>query len=211
MHRFGIIRQFPTERAQLRRVLILSGVYAAIVLASFYAAFEVRFDFLVPPEQQLEWSGSGVEGASRFLRGLWRLTHDHVSKGPVAAAAIEGNAARALRRKIHETIAKVTDDVSRRYKFNTAIAAVMELVNALGKAPQATPEDRAVLQEGLEACTLLLAPIVPHCTESMWAALGHKESPTVAGWPTAEAAALDRKSTRLNSSHIPLSRMPSSA
>ena len=68
----------------------------------------------------------------------------------------------------------------------------MELVNALGKAPQATPEDRAVLQEGLEACTLLLAPIVPHCTESMWTALGHKESPTAAGWPSADASALVR-------------------
>ena len=161
-----------------------------------YGADTVRLYtmFAAPPEQSLEWSDSSVEGASRFLRGLWRLTHDHVSKGPVVpAAAVEGNAARALRRKIHETIAKVTDDVARRYKFNTAIAAVMELVNALAKAPQATPEDRAVLQEGLETCTLLLAPIVPHCTESMWAALGHKESPTAAGWPAADASALVRE------------------
>ena len=160
-----------------------------------YGADTVRLYtmFAAPPEQSLEWSDSSVEGASRFLRGLWRLTHDHVAKGPAAPAAIEGTAARALRRKVHETIAKVTDDVARRYKFNTAIAAVMELVNALGKAPQATAEDRAVLQEGLETCTLLLAPIVPHCTEAMWTALGHAESPTAAGWPSADASALVRE------------------
>ena len=160
-----------------------------------YGADTVRLYtmFAAPPEQSLEWSDSSVEGASRFLRGLWRLTYDHVRRGPIAPVPVQGAAARALRRKIHETIAKVTDDVSRRYKFNTAIAAVMELVNALGKAGQGTPEDRAVMQEGLETCTLLLAPIVPHCTESMWNALGHTGALSAARWPQADPAALVRE------------------
>ncbi len=159
-----------------------------------YGADTVRLYtmFAAPPEQSLEWSDSAVEGAFRFLRGLWRMTWEHVARGPaskVEAGVLDGAQA-ALRRKIHETIAKVTDDISRRYKFNTAIAAVMELVNALGKAGSATPADRAVLQEGLEACTLLLAPIVPHCTEAMWLALGHDTALVTAPWPKADPAAL---------------------
>jgi len=101
-------------------------------------------------------------------------------------------ALKTLRRKIHETIVKVTDDVSRRYKFNTAIAAVMELVNALGKTDAGSDEARTVLQEGLEVCTLLLAPIVPHCTEAMWAALGHDNALAVAPWPVVDPTALAR-------------------
>ena len=160
-----------------------------------YGADTVRLYtmFAAPPEQSLEWSDSAVEGAFRFLRGLWRLTFEHVGKGPAApVTSLQGAAAKDLKRKIHETIAKVTDDIARRYKFNTAIAAVMELVNALGKAGSETAEDRAVLQEGLEACTLLLAPIVPHCTEAMWSALGHTTSLATARWPVADAAALVR-------------------
>jgi len=166
-----------------------------------YGADTVRLYtmFAAPPEQSLEWSDSAVEGAFRFLRSLWRMTHEHLARGPVAAcdtAALDANQ-QALRRKIHETIAKVTDDVSRRYKFNTAIASVMELVNALAKAPQAGAGDRAVMQEGLETCTLLLAPIVPHCTEAMWQALGHAEPLVAAHWPVADAAALAREEIEL--------------
>ena len=166
-----------------------------------YGADTVRLYtmFAAPPEQSLEWSDSAVEGAFRFLRGLWRMTWEHVARGPagkVEAGTLDGAQA-ALRRKIHETIAKVTDDISRRYKFNTAIASVMELVNALGKAGSATPADRAVLQEGLEACTLLLAPIVPHCTEAMWLALGHDTALVTAPWPKADPAALVRDEVEL--------------
>lgn len=161
-----------------------------------YGADTVRLYtmFAAPPEQSLEWSDSAVEGAFRFLRGLWRLTYEHVNFGPVvpvAAGALTPEL-QTLRRKIHETIAKVTDDVARRYKFNTAIAAVMELVNALVKSGHATPGARRVMQEGLEACTLLLAPIVPHCTESLWAALGHADALATAPWPVADPAALVR-------------------
>ncbi|MGE3773970.1 MAG: leucine--tRNA ligase [Gammaproteobacteria bacterium] len=166
-----------------------------------YGADTVRLYtmFAAPPEQSLEWSDSAVEGAFRFLRSLWRMTHEHVARGPVTprGEGTLGTPQQALRRKIHETIAKVTDDVSRRYKFNTAIAAVMELVNALAKAPQASAADRTVMQEGLETCTLLLAPIVPHCTEAMWQALGHAEPLVAACWPVADAAALAREELEL--------------
>jgi leucyl-tRNA synthetase len=166
-----------------------------------YGADTVRLYtmFAAPPEQSLEWSDSAVEGAFRFLRGLWRMTFEHVAKGPapkVEPGTLDA-AQQTLRRKIHETIAKVTDDISRRYKFNTAIASVMELLNALGRASDATPADRAVLQEGLETCTLLLAPIVPHCTEAMWAALGHGTSLVAARWPQADPAALVRDEVEL--------------
>jgi leucyl-tRNA synthetase len=159
-----------------------------------YGADTVRLYtmFAAPPEQSLEWSDSAVEGAFRFLRGLWRMTYEHVSHGPAPKAGALSAELKNVRRKIHETIAKVTDDVSRRYKFNTAIAAVMELVNALGKLDTAGDDARAVMQEGLEVCTLLLAPIVPHCTEAMWAALGHDSVLATAAWPVVDTAALAR-------------------
>ena len=162
-----------------------------------YGADTVRLYtmFAAPPEQSLEWSDSAVEGASRFLRSLWRLVHEHVGAGPaprVEAADLD-EAARGLRRRVHETISKVTDDISRRYKFNTAIAAVMELVNALQKWTGQTPAARAVRQEGLETCVLLLAPIVPHVTEALWEALGHAEGALLdARWPRVDEAALVR-------------------
>ena len=162
-----------------------------------YGADTVRLYtmFAAPPEQSLEWSDSAVEGASRFLRSLWRLVHEHVSAGPAPKVAPEalGEAERTLRRRIHETISKVTDDISRRYKFNTAIAAVMELVNALPKWTGQTPTERAVRQEGLETCVLLLAPIVPHVTEALWEALGYAEGALLdARWPGVDEAALVR-------------------
>ncbi len=159
-----------------------------------YGADTVRLYtmFAAPPEQSLEWSDSSVEGAFRFLRSLWRLTWDHVRQGPAPPAGTLSTELKAVRRKVHETIAKVTDDVSRRYKFNTAIAAVMELVNALGKLDTKVSDARAVLQEGLETCTLLLAPIVPHCTETLWLALGHANVLATAPWPVVDPAALVR-------------------
>ena len=162
-----------------------------------YGADTVRLYtmFAAPPEQSLEWSDSAVEGASRFLRSLWRLVHEHVSAGPaprVSPSALSAPA-QELRRRVHETIAKVTDDISRRYKFNTAIAAVMELVNALQKISGDSPDVRAVRQEGLETCVLLLAPIVPHITDALWTALGHAEGALLdARWPVADDAARAR-------------------
>ena len=156
--------------------------------------------FAAPPEQSLEWSDSAVEGAFRFLRSLWRLTHAHVSQGlatPGAAAGLNPDL-QLLRRRIHATIAKVTDDFNRRYKFNTAIAAVMELLNALQKLSGDDLATRQVRQEGLETCVLLLAPIVPHCTEELWTALGHPVGALLdARWPVVEAAALTRSELEL--------------
>ena len=100
---------------------------------------------------------------------------------------------KALRRAIHETIAKVTDDISWRYKFNTAIAAVMEMINALSRNQEDSEQGRAVLQEGLEAAVLLLAPIVPHCTDALWRALGHDAELLLdAPWPRVDQRALVR-------------------
>jgi leucyl-tRNA synthetase len=150
--------------------------------------------FAAPPDQALEWSDSAVEGAYRFIRGLWRLTYTHIQAGPCATldAGTLNSSAQELRRHIHETIAKVTDDISRRYKFNTAIAAVMELTNALSRYSADDAQGRAVVQEGLEAAVLLLAPIIPHCTEMLWRALGHREALVDAPWPTVDEQALVR-------------------
>lgn len=166
------------------------------VLIDQYGADTVRLYtmFASPPDQTLEWSDSAVEGASRFLKGLWRLTYAHVDAGAVERAALAdlNPELSELRRQIHATIAKVTDDISRRYKFNTAIAAVMELTNALGRNKGNSPSARAVQQEGLEAAVLLLAPIVPHCTDALWRALGHDGPLVDAAWPQVDEQALVR-------------------
>lgn len=162
-----------------------------------YGADTVRLYtmFAAPPDHTLEWSDNAVEGAFRFIKSLWRLTYTHTEKG--RAVALNPNdlstEMKVLRRQIHETIAKVTDDVARRYKFNTAIAAVMEMINALTRTQEDSEQGRAVLQEGLEAAVLLLAPIVPHCTDALWRALGHESEPLLdARWPTVDEHALVR-------------------
>jgi leucyl-tRNA synthetase len=167
------------------------------VLIERYGADTVRLYtmFASPPDQTLEWSDSAVEGAFRFIRSLWRLTHKHVQKGACARldSAILNADQKTLRRQIHETIDKVTDDISRRYKFNTAIAAVMELLNALTRSSDDSEQGRAVLHEGLETAVLLLAPIIPHCTDTLWRALGHDLEPLVdANWPQVDRGALER-------------------
>ncbi|ABI55754.1 leucine--tRNA ligase [Alkalilimnicola ehrlichii MLHE-1] len=168
-----------------------------------YGADTVRLYtmFAAPPDQSLEWSDSAVEGAYRFLRRYYGLVRDHVAAGPVPALDVASldDAARDLRRKVHETIAKASDDVGRRYTFNTAIAAVMELCNALGKAAANEPSGaaRAVLQEGLEAATLILAPIAPHVTHVCWQALGHDEAVIDARWPAVDESALTRDTIEL--------------
>ncbi|MEM9101415.1 MAG: leucine--tRNA ligase [Pseudomonadota bacterium] len=167
-------------------------------LIESYGADTVRLFtmFAAPPEQSLEWSESGVEGAFRFLKRLWKLTFDHVSQGPspVLDMATLNDEQKAVRRKTHETIQQVTDDISRRYTFNTAIAKVMELFNTLSRAEQREPNDRAVMQEGLEAAILLLSPIVPHCTHTLWEALGHKQAVVHENWPSWDESALEKDS-----------------
>ncbi|GAB4359791.1 MAG: leucine--tRNA ligase [Gammaproteobacteria bacterium] len=148
--------------------------------------------FAAPPEQTLEWSDAGVEGAFRFLKRFWKLAASHVAKGP--APALEKSsldeAQRALRNQVHTTIAKVSDDIGRRFTFNTAIAAVMELVNALYKWSDDSPQGRAVMQEALEAIVLLLSPIIPHATHAIWQALGHGDAVVDQPWPEVDEEAL---------------------
>jgi leucyl-tRNA synthetase len=165
-------------------------------LVSRYGADTVRLFmmFAAPPEMTLEWNDAGVDGAQRFLKRLWKLTANHVNRGhapPLEIGQLD-DAQRALRNQVHQTIVKVGDDVGRRYTFNTAIAANMELVNALYKFEDETPQGRAVIQEALVAVTLMLAPIVPHIAHAMWRALGHADAILDQPWPVADQSALVR-------------------
>ncbi|PWW33920.1 leucine--tRNA ligase [Chromohalobacter israelensis] len=155
--------------------------------------------FAAPPEQSLEWSDSGVEGAHRFLKRLWKLVADHLDAGTPAAldVAALNDDQKTLRRKTHETIAKASDDIGRRTTFNTAIAAVMELVNAIGRFEDTSPQGLAVTREALEACVLVLAPIVPHACHALWDALGHDTPVIDAAWPQADEAAMVKDSVEL--------------
>jgi len=145
--------------------------------------------FAAPPEQSLEWSDAGVEGAHRFLKRLWKLAYEHVQGG--AVAAFSGGelpeAAKTLRRQLHQTIQKVSDDIERRKQFNTAIAAVMELMNALAKLDGDDSVTRSVRQEVLEAAAAMLAPIVPHIAEALYAEL---RPGAALSWPAVDEAAL---------------------
>jgi leucyl-tRNA synthetase len=151
--------------------------------------------FTSPPEQSLEWSDSGVDGAFRFLKRLWKLAHNHVADGVTVQLDKSGNLSdeqKNIRRLTHETLKKVTDDIQRRFTFNTAIAAAMELVNALYKFDDKTDQGRAIMQEALEICTLMLSPIIPHVTHTLWHALGHKNAIIDTPWPTHDESALVR-------------------
>ncbi|MBV4489734.1 leucine--tRNA ligase [Pseudomonas oryzicola] len=148
--------------------------------------------FASPPDMSLEWSDSGVEGASRFLRRVWRLAQAHVAQGlpdKLDVAALD-DAQKVIRRAIHAAIKQASTDVGQYHKFNTAIAQVMTVMNVLEKAPQATEQDRALLHEGLEAVTLLLAPITPHISHELWQQLGHQQAVIDASWPAVDEAAL---------------------
>ncbi|WP_263144206.1 leucine--tRNA ligase [Pseudomonas sp. RIT-PI-AD] len=160
--------------------------------------------FASPPDMSLEWSDSGVEGASRFLRRVWRLAHSHVSGGlPQTRMLSEeqkaglSDAQKDVRRAIHLAIRQASQDIGLHHKFNTAIAQVMTLMNVLEKAPQDSALDRVLLQEGLETVSLLLAPITPHISHSLWERLGHTGTVIDAHWPTVDESALVQDSLRL--------------
>lgn len=155
--------------------------------------------FASPPDMSLEWSDSGVEGASRFLRRVWRLAQAHVAQGlpgKLDVASLD-DAQKTIRRAIHAAIKQASTDVGQFHKFNTAIAQVMTVMNVLEKAPQATEQDRALLQEGLEAVTLLLAPITPHISHALWKHLGHDQAVIDATWPSVDESALVQDSITL--------------
>jgi leucyl-tRNA synthetase len=155
--------------------------------------------FAAPPEQTLEWSDEGVQGAFRFIKRLWKAVHDHVSKGapaPLDKAALN-EAQRAIRRQAHQTLAKTTDDIGRRRIFNTAIAAVMELLNALAKFPQNSPQDRSVAQEALEIAVMTLSPIIPHVTHALWRELGHRAALIDERWLSVDTDALQSATVQM--------------
>ena len=154
--------------------------------------------FAAPPDQSLEWSDTGVEGANRFLKRLWRIVHEHIAQGPATQPDLTSLSRddKALRRKLHETIAKVGDDYERRQTFNTAIAAIMELLNALPKTIS-TPTTQALVRETLLAAATLLSPIAPHIGHALLQALGLPGGLADAQWPAVDASALTRDSLTL--------------
>ena len=152
--------------------------------------------FAAPPEQSLEWADSGVEGASRFLKRLWKACYEHVSLGQIAAytqGELNGEL-KQLRLQLHLTIEKVGDDYGRRHSFNTAISSVMELMNALAKIEATDAITRAVRQEVLQNVALLLSPTVPHICQTIWAELCPASHILQAGWPVADKTALVQES-----------------
>jgi leucyl-tRNA synthetase len=155
--------------------------------------------FAAPPDMSLEWSDSGVEGGSRFLRRIWRLAQSHVNQGLPAALGTQSlsDEQKAVRRAIHLAIKQASVDIGQHHKFNTAIAQVMTLMNVLEKAAQTTSQDRALLQEGLEAVALLLAPITPHISHQLWQELGHDSAIIDAPWPQVDESALVQDSLTL--------------
>jgi leucyl-tRNA synthetase len=151
--------------------------------------------FASPPEQTLEWSDEGVQGASRFIRRLWNAVYEHVAAGrapPLETHAL-GAQQRELRRAAHQALAKATDDIGRRRNFNTAIAAIMELLNSIQRFADASPQGRAVRQEALGIAVLVLAPITPHVCHALWQALGHPGALVDERWPQPDAAALTQE------------------
>ncbi|GMR15329.1 MAG: leucine--tRNA ligase [Gammaproteobacteria bacterium] len=162
-------------------------------LVERYGADTVRLFsmFASPPDQSLEWSDSGVEGSFRFLRRLWFMVTDHIAAGPVEAldTGILTTEQKTIRRYTHDTIAKVSDDIGRRQTFNTAIAAVMELSNHLGRFVDRSAQGRAVLDEAWKAVVRLMAPITPHICATLWEMLGEQNSVVNTPWPEVDDAA----------------------
>lgn len=157
--------------------------------------------FASPPDQSMEWSDTGVEGAQRFLRRLWRQVFDHVSAGAVSTAGLTqselSTEQSALRRKTHASLQKVTDDMGRRQIFNTAVAANMELLNEINRFTDNSELGRKVVQEALEMITLMLSPITPHICHELWQALGHSDAVIDVAWPEVVEAALVQDSIEL--------------
>ena len=167
-----------------------------------YGADTVRLFimFAAPPEQSLEWSDSGVEGAFRFLKRLWKQAYLHSEAGGSSLALDKSSLTeeqQSVRRQVHQTIQKVSHDMGVRTIFNTAIAANMELVNTLAKFTDDSDNGKAIRQEALEAIVLMLAPIVPHICHQLWLDLGHQQAVVSVSWPEVDRAALEQDSIEL--------------
>jgi leucyl-tRNA synthetase len=167
-----------------------------------YGADTVRLFimFAAPPEQSLEWSDSGVEGAFRFLKRLWKQAYLHVQAGGSTSAVDKSSLTeeqQTVRRQVHQTIQKVSHDMGVRTIFNTAIASNMELVNTLSKFTDDSCNGKAIRQEALEAIVLMLAPIVPHICHQLWQNLDHQQAVVSASWPEVDSSALEQDSIEL--------------
>ncbi|MCF7987833.1 MAG: leucine--tRNA ligase [Methylovulum sp.] len=167
-----------------------------------YGADTVRLFimFAAPPEQSLEWSDSGVEGAHRFLKRLWRQAYLHHETGGCTQALDKiqlTSEQQTVRRQLHQTLQKVSHDMGVRTIFNTAIAANMELINTLSKFTDDSANGKAIRQEVLEAIVLMLSPIVPHICEQLWHELGHSDTVVTAAWPVVDKSALAQDSLEM--------------
>jgi len=160
-----------------------------------YGADTVRLFmmFASPPEQALEWSDDGVQGSFRFLKRFWNAVVDHAAAGPTVAIDRDSldDPQKGLRRKTHQTIAKISDDIGRRSSFNTAVAAAMELLNAVNRFEDTSDTGRAVEHEALESVVLMLSPIVPHICHALWQKLGHQNPLIDRAWPEVDESALE--------------------
>jgi len=173
-------------------------------LIAKYGADTVRLFtlFAAPPEKDLDWNDQGVEGAFRFLNRVWRFVQGHLPELQLAPSVADPGSlseeGRRFRRRIHETIKRVTDNIEDEFHFNTAISAIMELVNALVAFDQMSMdtmprgERRALLRKAIETLLLLLGPFAPHLTEELWVRLGHRESLFRQRWPEPDPATLVR-------------------
>ena len=158
--------------------------------------------FVAPPDQSFEWSDRGLQGSYRYLNRLWNLTEEHINLGLLKNLAFKGSTTEVkdLRSKTHETLNKVKDDYSRRHAFNTAIAALMELTNAIPKNfinADASTSERSSVQEAIEAILICLSPITPHITHALWKKLGHKDAIIDVIWPETDRELLQKRSVEI--------------
>ncbi len=149
--------------------------------------------FAAPPEKDLDWSDQGVDGSFRFLNRVWRLINDRLEMfkraGKIDLQSITAEE-KSLRRVVHKTIKKVTEDIEDRFHFNTAIASIMELLNVMQTFDHKSPQSAAVMKEAIDNIILLLAPFVPHVTEELWELLGHTLPLTETAWPEYDREAI---------------------
>ena len=167
-----------------------------------YGADTVRMFvmFAAPPEQSLEWSDSGVEGAYRFLKRLWRQVFLHLGNTQVIPGLDKDSLTseqKAIRRQLHLALKKANDDYGRRYTFNTVIAANMEMINTLSKYNDDSDNGHAIRQETLEAIILMLSPIIPHICKQLWQELGHEQDIIIESWPAVDESALEQDSIKM--------------
>ncbi len=155
--------------------------------------------FAAPPDQSMEWSDSGVEGANRFIKRLWRQVFVHLETNSNKEIDLDelNDEQQEIRRKVYTTLKKVTDDMSRRYTFNTAIAANMELINDLSKFKDNSEQSQAVRHEALEKIVLMLSPIMPHVAQQLWESLGNKGTVMDELWPETDESALEQSKIQM--------------